>query len=155
MAAGAARIRVTFTVDADGLLSVAAKEMNSGVESQIEVKPSYGLSDEQITSMLQDSFHTAEIDKQARALAESRLEVDRMCLATHAALEKDAHLLAEAELQSIQHLMTLAIESKSLDDAIAIEKATEALAKGTEAFAALRMNESIRQALSGKTIESL
>ena len=155
MAAGAARIRVTFTVDADGLLSVAAREMNSGVESQIEVKPSYGLSDEQITSMLQDSFHTAEIDKQARALAESRLEVDRMCLATKAALEKDAHLLAEAELQSIQQLMTLAIESKNLDDAIAIENATEALAKGTEAFAALRMNESIRQALSGKTIESL
>ena len=155
MAAGAARIRVTFTVDADGLLSVAAKEMNSGVESQIEVKPSYGLSDEQITSMLQDSFHTAEIDKQARALAEARLEVDRMCLATNSALEKDAHLLAEAELQSIQQLMTLAQESKSLDDAIAIENATEALAKGTEAFAALRMNESIRQALSGKTIESL
>ena len=155
MAAGAARIRVTFTVDADGLLSVAAKEINSGVESQIEVKPSYGLSDEQITSMLQDSFHTAEIDKQARALAESRLEVDRMCLATNAALEKDAHLLAEAELEHIKQLMILALESKILDDAIAIENATEALAKGTEAFAALRMNESIRQALSGKTIESL
>ena len=155
MAAGAARIRVTFTVDADGLLSVAAKEINSGVESQIEVKPSYGLSDEQITFMLQDSFHTAEIDKQARALAESRLEVDRMCLATNAALEKDAHLLAEAELEHIKQLMTLALESKILDDAIAIENATEALAKGTEAFAALRMNESIRQALSGKTIESL
>ena len=155
MAAGAARIRVTFTVDADGLLSVAAKEINSGVESQIEVKPSYGLSDEQITFMLQDSFHTAEIDKQARALAESRLEVDRMCLATNAALEKDAHLLAEAELEHIKQLMTLALESKSLDDAIAIENATEALAKGTESFAALRMNESIRQALSGKTIESL
>ena len=155
MAAGAARIRVTFTVDADGLLSVAAKEINSGVESQIEVKPSYGLSDEQITFMLQDSFHTAEIDMQARALAESRLEVDRMCLATNAALEKDAHLLAEAELEHIKQLMTLALESKILDDAIAIENATEALAKGTEAFAALRMNESIRQALSGKTIESL
>ena len=155
MAAGAARIRVTFTVDADGLLSVAAKEMNSGVESQIEVKPSYGLSDEQITSMLLDSFHTAEIDKQARALAESRLEVDRMCLATHAALEKDAHLLAAPELEHIKQLMALAQESKSLNDAIAIEQATEALAKGTEAFAALRMNESIRQALSGKTIESL
>ena len=155
MAAGAARIRVTFTVDADGLLSVAAKEINSGVESQIEVKPSYGLSDEQITFMLQDSFHTAEIDMQARALAESRLEVDRMCLATNAALEKDAYLLAEAELEHIKQLMTLALESKSLDDAIAIENATEALAKGTEAFAALRMNESIRQALSGKTIESL
>jgi molecular chaperone HscA len=78
-----------------------------------------------------------------------------MCLATHAALEKDAHLLAAPELEHIKQLMALAIESKSLDDAIAIEKATEALAKGTEAFAALRMNESIRQALSGKTIESL
>jgi molecular chaperone HscA len=155
MAAGAARIRVTFTVDADGLLSVEAKEINSGVESQIEVKPSYGLSDEQITSMLQDSFHTAEIDMQARALAESRLEVDRMCLATNAALKKDAHLLAEAELEHIKQLMTLALEAKNLTDAIAIENATEALAKGTEAFAALRMNESIRQALSGKTIESL
>ena len=155
MAAGAARIRVTFTVDADGLLSVAAKEINSGVESQIEVKPSYGLSDEQITAMLQDSFHTADIDKQARALAESRLEVDRMCLATTTALEKDAHLLAAPELEHIKQLMALAQDSKSLDDAIAIENATEALAKGTEAFAALRMNESIRQALSGKTIESL
>jgi molecular chaperone HscA len=155
MAAGAARIRVTFTVDADGLLSVEAKEINSGVESQIEVKPSYGLSDEQITSMLQDSFHTAEIDMQARAWAESRLEVDRMCLATNAALKKDAHLLAEAELEHIKQLMTLALEAKNLTDAIAIENATEALAKGTEAFAALRMNESIRQALSGKTIESL
>jgi molecular chaperone HscA len=155
MAAGAARIRVTFTVDADGLLSVEAKEINSGVESQIEVKPSYGLSDEQITSMLQDSFHTAEIDMQARALAESRLEADRMCLATNAALKKDAHLLAEVELEHIKQLMTLALEAKNLTDAIAIEKATEALAKGTEAFAALRMNESIRQALSGKTIESL
>ena len=88
-------------------------------------------------------------------MAESRLEVDRMCLATNAALEKDAYLLAEAELEHIKQLMTLALESKSLDDAIAIENATEALAKGTEAFAALRMNESIRQALSGKTIESL
>lgn len=155
MAAGAARIRVTFTVDADGLLSVSAKEVNSGVESQIEVKPSYGLSDEQITAMLQDSFHTAEIDMRARSLAESRLEVDRMCLATNAALEKDAHLLSETELEHIKHLMSLALESKSLDDAVAIENASEALAKGTEAFAALRMNESIRQALSGKSIKSL
>lgn len=155
MAAGAARIRVTFTVDADGLLSVSAKEINSGVESQIEVKPSYGLSDEQITTMLQDSFHTADIDMHARSLAESRLEVDRMCLATNSALDKDGHLLSETELEHIKYLMTLALESKNLDDAVAIENATEALAKGTESFAALRMNESIRQALSGKTIESL
>jgi molecular chaperone HscA len=155
MAAGAARIRVTFTVDADGLLSVAAKETNSGVESQIEVKPSYGLSDEQITTMLQDSFHTADFDKNARALAESRLEVDRMCLATQSALQSDAHLLTEDEKLHIDQLMQAAVQAKLTEDHVFIEKTTEDLAKGTEAFAALRMNESIRKVLSGKTIESI
>jgi len=155
MAAGAARIRVTFTVDADGLLSVAAKETNSGVESQIEVKPSYGLSDEQITTMLQDSFHTADFDKNARALAESRLEVDRMCLATQSALQSDAHLLTEEEKLHIDQLMQAAVQAKLTEDQVFIEKTTEDLAKGTEAFAALRMNESIRKVLSGKTIGSI
>jgi molecular chaperone HscA len=155
MAAGAARIRVTFTVDADGLLSVDAKETNSGVESQIEVKPSYGLSDEQITTMLQDSFHTADFDKNARALAEARLEVDRMCLATQSALQSDAHLLTADEKLHIDQLMQTAVQTKLTEDHVLIEKATEALAKGTEAFAALRMNESIRKVLSGKTIESI
>jgi len=155
MAAGAARIRVTFTVDADGLLSVAAKEINSGVESQIEVKPSYGLSDEQITNMLQDSFHTADFDKNARALAEARLEVDRMCLATQSALQSDAHLLTADEKLHIDQLMQTAVQTKLTEDHVLIEKATEALAKGTEAFAASRMNESIRKVLSGKTIESI
>jgi len=155
MAAGAARIRVTFTVDADGLLSVDAKETNSGVESQIEVKPSYGLSDEQITTMLQDSFHTADFDKNARALAEARLEVDRMCLATQSALQSDAHLLTADEKLHIDQLMQAAVEAKVTEDHVMIEKATEALAKGTEAFAASRMNESIRKVLSGKTIESI
>lgn len=155
MAAGAARIRVTFTVDADGLLSVAAKETNSGVESQIEVKPSYGLSDEQITTMLQDSFHTADFDKNARALAEARLEVDRMCLATQSALQSDAHLLTAQEQFHIDQLMQAAIQAKLAEDHVSIETTTEALAKGTEAFAALRMNESIRKVLSGKTIESI
>jgi len=155
MAAGAARIRVTFTVDADGLLSVAAKETNSGVESQIEVKPSYGLSDEQITTMLQDSFHTADFDKNARALAESRLEVDRMCLATQSALQSDAHLLTAEEKLHIDQLMQAAVQAKLTEDHVFIEKTTEDLAKGTEAFAALRMNESIRKVLSGKTIGSI
>lgn len=155
MAAGAARIRVTFTVDADGLLSVAAKETNSGVESQIEVKPSYGLSDEQITTMLQDSFHTADFDKNARALAEARLEVDRMCLATQSALQSDAHLLTADEKLQIDQLMQVAVQAKLTEDHVLIEKTTEDLAKGTEAFAALRMNESIRKVLSGKTIESI
>ncbi|MFZ9285990.1 MAG: Fe-S protein assembly chaperone HscA, partial [Burkholderiaceae bacterium] len=93
MAAGAARIRVTFTVDADGLLSVSAKEQGSGVEANIVVKPSYGLSDEQIATMLQESFTTAEADIQARALAEARLDADRMLLATQSALDADGHLL--------------------------------------------------------------
>ena len=155
MVAGAARIRVTFTVDADGLLSVSAKEINSGVEAYIEVKPSYGLTDEQISSMLQDSFHTAEIDKNARALAEARLEVDRMCLATKSALNADAHLLSQEALEHIQGLINAALQAKSLDDPAAIEAATDALAKGTESFAASRMNEGIRQALAGKTIESI
>jgi molecular chaperone HscA len=155
MAAGAARIRVTFTVDADGLLSVAAKETNSGVESQIEVKPSYGLSDEQITTMLHDSFHTADFDKNARALAEARLEVDRMCLATQSALQSDAHLLTADEKLQIDQLMQVAVQAKLTEDHVLIEKTTEDLAKGTEAFAALRMNESIRKVLSGKTIESI
>ncbi|MEY2808909.1 MAG: putative chaperone, Hsp70 (DnaK) family, partial [Pseudomonadota bacterium] len=94
MAAGAARIRVTFTVDADGLLSVAAKEQGSGVEAQITVKPSYGLSDDQIAAMLQDSFSTAEQDMKARAVVEARVDADRMWLATQSALDADGDLLS-------------------------------------------------------------
>ena len=105
MAAGAARIRVTFTVDADGLLNVSAKEQGSGVEARIDVKPSYGLSDAQIATMLQDSFTTAESDMKARALAEARVDADRMLLATHSALDADGTLLDEQERQVIGALM--------------------------------------------------
>ncbi len=155
MAAGSARIRVTFTVDADGLLSVSALETKSGVQAQIDVKPSYGLSDDQIASMLQDSFHTAEIDKNARALAEARLEADRMWLATQSALNADAHLLNADEQAQIHQLMAAVLAAKSLEKPADIEAATEALAKGTEAFAAARMNEGIRSALAGKHIGSM
>ncbi len=155
MAAGAARIRVTFTVDADGLLQVSAKEMVSGVEASIQVKPSYGLSDEQIAKMLQESFTTAQQDMQARALAEARLEVDRMVLATRSALSADADLLTPQELAEINALMASALQAKDLDDASAIEAATQALAKGTEAFAAARMNRGIQLALSGKSVQSI
>ena len=155
MAAGSARIRVTFTVDADGLLSVSALETKSGVQAQIDVKPSYGLSDDQIASMLQDSFHTAEIDKNARALAEARLEADRMWLATQSALNADAHLLNADEKAQIHQLMAAVLAAKSLEKPADIEAATEALAKGTEAFAAARMNEGIRSALAGKHIGSM
>jgi molecular chaperone HscA len=155
MAAGAARIRVTFTVDADGLLSVDAIETNSGVKARIDVKPSYGLSDDQIAAMLQDSFHTAEFDKNARSLAEARLEADRMWLAAQSALNADEHLLTTEEAAAIRALMAEVLAAKTLDTPAAIEAATDALAKGTEAFAAARMNDGIRKALAGKHIGAM
>ncbi|WP_367850229.1 Fe-S protein assembly chaperone HscA [Rhodoferax sp. WC2427] len=155
MAAGAARIRVTFTVDADGLLSVAAKEQGSGVEAQITVKPSYGLSDEQIAQMLQDSFHTAAQDMQARALVEARVDADRMLLATQSALAADGDLLSRDELATIEALRAELVQAKLLTDAKQVEAATKQLADGTEAFAAARMNRGIQHALSGKNIESI
>ena len=156
MAAGAARIRVTFTVDADGLLNVSAREQISGVEAQIDIKPSYGLSDEQIAQMLQDSFSTAEADVKARALVEAKVDADRMLLATQSALAADAALLAESERAEIDALMLSlrGIAANSVD-AAAIEAATKALADGTEAFAAARMNAGIQRALAGKSLESI
>ena len=155
MAAGAARIRVTFTVDADGLLSVNAKEQVSGVEARIDVKPSYGLSDDEIARMLQDSFSTAQQDMQARALAEAKVDADRMILATQSALAADADLLSANELAQVDSLIALLTDVRAHGDAATIEAATQALAKGTEAFAALRMNRGIRQALAGKNIEAV
>ena len=155
MAAGAARIRVTFTVDADGLLSVAALEQHSGVQANITVKPSYGLSDDQIATMLQDSFKTAEQDIKTRALVEARVDADRMWLATQSALQADGDLLSEEERSHIESLMAATLEAKKLEDAAAVEAATEALAKGTEVFAAQRMNRGIQNALSGQHIESI
>ena len=176
MVAGAARIRVTFTVDADGLLNVSAREQVSGVEAQIDVKPSYGLGDDQIAKMLQDSFSTAEVDMKARALAEARVDADRMLLATQSALDADADLLSGADRAEIDTLMVElmaalkntvggplpnvtsgAPETSALPtaDAAAIEAATKALAQGTEAFAAARMNRGIRTALAGKNISTV
>ena len=155
MAAGAARIRVTFTVDADGLLSVSALEQISGVEAHIAVKPSYGLADEQIARMLQDSFATAEADMLVRAVTEARVDADRMLLATHSALAADADLLDDQQRADIDRLMQDVQAAKALLDAKAIDAVTQALAKGTEAFAALRMNRGIQRALAGKNIGSL
>jgi len=156
MVAGAARIRVTFTVDADGLLTVGAVEQGSGVQAQIDVKPAYGLSDEQIAAMLQDSFATAQQDMQARALVEARVEAERMLDATRSALATDAELLSTDERAAIDALMA-ALEAcrHASSDAATIEAATEALAKGTEAFAAARMNRSIAQALAGQRVDTL
>ena len=156
MAAGAARIRVTFTVDADGLLNVGAKEQISGVEARIDVKPSYGLSDDQIATMLQESFTTAQADMKARALVEARVDADRMLLATRSALAADGQLLSDAERTSIDALMaTLQAAVQTEQDAQALEDCTQALAKGTEAFAAERMNHSIQKALAGQNIQAL
>jgi molecular chaperone HscA len=157
MAAGAARIRVTFTVDADGLLSVSAREQVSGVEAQITVKPSYGLGDEQIARMLQDSFSTAAADMQARARVEARVDADRLLLATQSALDADGDLLDGAERSAIDALLTR-LRQTLLDaeaDAAALETATQLLAQGTEAFAAQRMNRGIRKALAGRDVHAL
>ena len=155
MAAGAARIRVTFTVDADGMVSVGAVEQMSGVTANITVKPSYGLSDDQIAAMLQDSFKTAEQDIKARALVEARVDADRMWLATQSALQADGDLLSDEDRTHIDALMATTLEAKKLEDAAAIEAITEALAKGTEAFAAQRMNRGIQHALAGQNIENI
>ena len=155
MVAGAARIRVTFTVDADGLLHVAAREQNSGVEASIDVKPSYGLDDQAIARMLQDSFSTAQADMRARAIAEARLDADRLLLATQTALDADGPLLDAAERAEIQSLMAAVRDGLALDDPAAIEALSKALADGTQAFAAMRMNHGIQQALAGKNIETV
>ena len=155
MVAGAARIRVTFTVDADGLLKVDAKEQVSGVQTHINVKPSYGLSDEDIARMLQDSFSTAQLDMASRALVEARLDADRMLLAVKTALDADADLLSPNQRAQIDSLMAGLANTRENGDAPAIEVATKALANGTEAFAAERMNRGIRIALAGKSIESV
>ena len=155
MAAGAARIRVTFTVDADGLLNVSAKEQGSGVEARIDVKPSYGLTDDEIARMLQDGFATAAQDMKARAVVEARVDADRMLIATQSALDADGDVLSPKERAAIDVLMVALRHQRDTDDAAAIEAATEALAKGTEAFAAQRMNRGIQQALAGKNVASL
>ena len=155
MVAGAARIRVTFTVDADGLLHVRAREQVSGVEAQIDVKPSYGLSDDQIARMLQDSFSTAQVDMRARALVEARVDAQRLVLATQSALKADGDLLSPQERADVDAAIAALLASAQGEDAAQIEAVSKQLAQVTEAFAAQRMNRGIAQALSGHTLDSL
>jgi molecular chaperone HscA len=155
MVAGAARIRVTFQVDADGLLSVSAREMGSGVEASVVVKPSYGLGDEQIAQMLKDGFTHAEHDMAARSLREAQVDAQRMVLATRSALAADGALLSDAERVGVESLLAETERIAQTGDADAITAAIEALAEGTEAFAAARMNQGIRQALAGRTIDQI
>jgi len=156
MAAGAARIRVTYQVDADGLLSVLAREERSGVQASITVKPSYGLSDSEIAKMLQDGFSSAAVDMAARALREEQVEADRLIEAVESSLATDAHLLEQEELEVIQRKVAALKElKKNSTDPHLIRKSVESLSKATDEFAARRMNDGIRRALSGKNVAEI
>ncbi|MCC7286245.1 MAG: Fe-S protein assembly chaperone HscA [Burkholderiaceae bacterium] len=156
MAAGAARIRVTFQVDADGLLSVSAREQSSGVGASIVVKPSYGLSDDEIATMLQSSFAAAGDDMKLRALREQQVEAQRLIEATRSALANDGALLTPAERHQIDALLEhVAAVAASAGDAPSVHAAVDELARGTEAFAARRMDHSIAQALTGRRLDDV
>ncbi|MBN3722736.1 Fe-S protein assembly chaperone HscA [Burkholderia sp. Ac-20379] len=155
MTAGAARIRVTYQVDADGLLSVFAREQHSGVEASVVVKPSYGLADDDIAKMLEDSFKTADIDMRARALREAQVEAQRVIEATEAALAVDPDLLDADERAAIDALIAALRSLAGGDDTDAIDAATKALAEGTDEFAARRMDKNIRRALKGRKLDEI
>jgi molecular chaperone HscA len=155
MPAGAARIRVTFQVDADGLLSVTAREQSSGVEAAVTVKPSFGLADDEIARMLEASFAAAGDDMKWRALREQQVDADRLIEATRAALDADSDLLSGTELADIDALVAKLRRARDGSDTQAIRKAIDALATGTEAFAARRMDRSIALALTGRRLDDL
>ncbi len=155
MAAGAARIRVSFEVDADGLLGVSARELASGVQASVAVKPSYGLAEDDIARMLREGFTHADEDMQARRLVESRVEAERMVLATRSAVAADGDLLSDEARASLDVLVGNVVSAATGDDPVSIDAAIDALAKGTEAFAAARMNRGIRAALSGRKVGDL
>lgn len=156
MVAGAARIRVTFQVDADGLLSVHAIEESSGVQTSIEIKPSYGLSDSDITRMLQDGFASAKEDMQARSLREEQVEAERLIEAVGAALEHDGYLLTDIEHALIRKEMAqLHNLVQTEQDSSIVRKAVEKAAKTTDHFAEKRMNASIQKALRGKNVAEI
>ena len=155
MVAGAARIRVTYQVDADGLLSVAARETVSGVEASITVKPSYGLADDDIARMLQEGFQSAEDDMRRRALAEERVEGERLLEALSQALAADGDLLSADERTAIDTEVAALRATMQGEDHRAIKDAVDALSHGTDEFAARRMDRGIRKALAGKRIEEL
>ncbi|OBV36858.1 Fe-S protein assembly chaperone HscA [Janthinobacterium psychrotolerans] len=160
MVAGAARIRITYQVDADGLLSVSARELRSGVEASISVKPAYGLGDDEIARMLQDSYTSADVDMVARALREEQVEAERIVLATQSALDEDGGLLDDAERAAVDGLMAqvrtaIADSQTGAVDHQALKRVIEALADGTEDFAARRMDRSVRTALTGKSLDQV
>jgi molecular chaperone HscA len=159
MVAGSARIRVTFQVDADGLLSVSAREQASGVEASVVVKPSYGLADSDIERMLKESFSAAKTDMDLRALRELQVDADRLIESTQSALNQDGDLLDDAERSDIEQQMKRlkALMRESGDEAhrARLKEETSLLARLTDPFAALRMDRAIRRALAGKTISEV
>jgi molecular chaperone HscA len=155
MAAGAARVRVAFQVDADGLLSVGAQEMSSGVHASISVQPSYGLSDDEVARMLQESFGAADSDMHARELREQLVEAQRLEEATKAALATDGDLLSHDERAAVDNLLATVGLAALGSDPASIKQAIEALAHGTDDFAARRMDRSIRAALSGRRVDEV
>ncbi|WP_061010841.1 Fe-S protein assembly chaperone HscA [Vibrio sp. CUB2] len=156
MAAGAAHIRVTYQVDADGLLSVTAMEKSTGVQSEIQVKPSYGLSDDEVANMLRDSMTYAKEDMQARALAEQRVEADRVIEGLIAAMQADGdELLSEQEKQDLIKVIEALIELRNGEDADAIEQGIKDTDKASQDFASRRMDKSIRAALSGQSVNDI
>ena len=155
MAAGAARVRVTFQVDADGLLSVSAREQTTGVEASVAVKPSYGLSDDEIARMLRESFDHAAEDMAARALGEARVEADHIALAVSSALASDGELLAPDERAKIEAALETLRAAGGRDDAAALRAAVEAVNRATETFAARRMDRDVTRALAGRTVDQV
>lgn len=156
MAAGAAHIRVTYQVDADGLLSVTAMEKSSGVQSTIQVKPSYGLTDDEIATMISDSMTYAQDDKDARALAEQRVEADRVLEGLIAALAADGEtLLSKEERDALEAVMMELVQLRQGEDARAIEAGIKKTDKASQDFAARRMDQSIRRALAGQSIDEV
>ena len=155
MTAGAARIRVTFQVDADGLLSVSAQEKTSGAEASVTVKPSYGLEDADIERMLRDSYEHARDDMHARALAEHRVDGERLLDATRTALAADGELLSPDERDEIERAMAALSAVIGGADHRAIKHASDALNRVTEEFAARRMDANVRRALAGRNIANL
>ena len=153
MVAGAARIQVTFQVDADGLLSVAAREKTTGAESSIVVKPSYGLGDDEVARMLQESFSHAREDRDARALAEQRVEAESLLGAVRAALRQDGDLLGAKERAALEASIDAVDKARAAADHRAIKSAIESLNRASEPFAARRMDRAIAGALSGRSVD--
>ena len=155
MVAGAARIRVTFQVDADGLLSVTAREQTTGREARIEVKPSYGLSDDEIATMLKDSFSHASDDAFRRALREAQVEANRLIEATQSALQDDGDLLSTLERAHIDEAIARLQAAMAGEERRAIDDCMQALGAATNEFAARRMNQSVKRALAGRKVDQL